>query len=395
MNISFLTGTAAWGGAEAHTVELARTLAVRGHEVTIVALGHGVYDEVGRRPGAPFKVRHLQLGKSVRQLTWTECRAIVDDLPQGIGVLVRWGLSVGSLRLDLAARLRFRRYIAIEHSAAVLPSRTKSMPSRHLLQGWGLWWYQGVLLWHLRSALTDSVVCVSQAARRRMIREFRVPGQKVVTVYNGIDAQLFQAHAESREAARRQWGVPNDALVFGSVGRLHADKGLDLAIEGLGQLATRYPQHDLRLVLVGEGPAKETLQDSARRLGIADRVVFAGFCTKPWEAYPGMDCFLLPSLDEALPLGLIEAMACGCCSVAMGVGGVPEVLSDPRAGWLVPAEDRPRFLQAMDAAVGLGADRRAEMGRKARANVVKRFDAARQYAAVADIIEHGHTNPKR
>jgi glycosyltransferase involved in cell wall biosynthesis len=391
MNITFLSETVAWGGAEVHTVELAEILAKRGHQVHIVALGHGVFDEVARRPEAPFKLHRVPLAKPVKQLTWGECTALMRSLPKGVGVLVRWGLAVGSLRLDLAARWHFCRYLAIEHSAAEMPSRTPhpTLPPEEggRKGGWGLWWYQGMLLWHLRSVLSHRLVCVSQAARRRMIRGYRVPRNKVVTVYNGIDSGKFQVDPERRCAARRQWGVPDNAFVFGSVSRLHPDKGLDLAVEGLSRLVRQHPQRDLRLVLVGDGPARESLQEAARALGVAERVVFAGFSARPWEAYPGLDCFLLPTHDEALSLSLIEAMACGCCSIAMGVGGVPEVLSDPRAGWLIPAEDRERFMAAMDAVVGLSAVERAAKGQAARALVSERFDAERQYAALADIIE--------
>jgi glycosyltransferase involved in cell wall biosynthesis len=387
MNICFISETAAWGGAEIHTVELAETLAGRGHRIHIVALGHEVFNEAGRRPGAAFKVHHVPLAKPVKQLTWPECQALVRGLPGGVGVLVRWGLAVGSLRLDLAAQLRFRRYIAIEHSTVALPPRGSGRWCRGLLPGLGLWRYQGRLLWQLRSALSHLVVCVSQGARRRLIRDFHVPRRKVVTVHCGIDTARFRPDPARRAATRRQWGVADDALVFGSVGRLHPDKGLDVAIEGLGQLAARFPQWDLRLVLVGDGPARESLLRQAQTAGVADRVLFAGFSARPWEAYPGMDVFLMPTREEALPLALIEAMASGCLPIAMGVGGVPEVLGQPQAGWLVPAENRVRFVERMEAVVRLEMCQRAAMVRAARAHVVERFDAARQYATLADLIE--------
>jgi glycosyltransferase involved in cell wall biosynthesis len=296
-------------------------------------------------------------------------------------------LAVGSLRLDLAARLHFRRYIAIEHSTVALPPRASGRWCRGLLPGLGLWRYQGRLLWQLRSTLSHLVVCVSQGARQRLIRDFRVPRHKVATVHCGVDTAKFRPDPARRAAGRRQWGVADDALVFGSVGRLHPDKGLDVAIEGLGRLATRFPQRDLRLVLVGDGPARESLLRQAQAAGVADRVLFAGFSARPWEAYPGMDVFLMPTHEEALPLALIEAMACGCCPIAMSIGGVPEVLGQLEAGWLVPAGDCDRFVERMDAAVRLETYRRAGMGQAARAHVIENFDAARQYATLADLIE--------
>jgi glycosyltransferase involved in cell wall biosynthesis len=150
----------------------------------------------------------------------------------------------------------------------------------------------------------------------------------------------------------------------------------------------------LRLVLVGDGSARESLLQAARTAGISERVVLPGFSARPWEAYPGLDVFLLPTHDEALSLALIEAMACGCCAVAMGVGGVPEVLAGPEVGWLVPPGDRAGFMDAMDAAVRLDGDARAVMGHAARAHVLEKFDAGRQYAALADLLENGEHEGK-
>jgi glycosyltransferase involved in cell wall biosynthesis len=141
------------------------------------------------------------------------------------------------------------------------------------------------------------------------------------------------------------------------------------------------------LVLVGDGAERAALEQKARLLSCREQVIFPGFTDRPWEAYSGLDVFVLPSRDEALPLALLEAMACGCCPVAMAVGGVGEVLSNPRLGWLVPAADRTGFLTAMQAAVALPDPARAEMGGRARQHVVSKFNAQRQFAALADVIE--------
>jgi glycosyltransferase involved in cell wall biosynthesis len=393
VNVSILSETAAWGGAEAHTVALAQTLAGRGHEVLVVALGHDCFDAAARRSGAGFRVRRVHLHKPVKKWSLAECRALVRELPDGVGVLARWGLDVGSLRLDLAARWRFRRYVAIEHSAAeMLPRETR----RHLgglLPGAGLWWWQGLALWHLRSVVSNLVVCVSAGARRRLVRDFRVPARKVVTVHNGIDGDRFRPDAQRRAAARRSWGVPENAVVIGAVGRLSPEKRLDVTVGAVKRLAARLPELDLRLVLVGDGTERMPLQEAARAAGLGERAVFAGFTDRPWEAYCGLDVFALPSREEALPLALLEAMACGCCPVAAGVGGVPEVLADPRTGWLVPPYDEEAFTAALHEAVLAGAARRAEVGRRARDHVMIQFEARRQYAALADWIVGQDSNP--
>jgi glycosyltransferase involved in cell wall biosynthesis len=392
MNVSILSETAAWGGGEVHTAALADTLAARGHEVLIVPLLRDVFSDVALRDSARFRVRPTHLAKPVKRLSLAECQELVDSLPDGICVLARWGLGVGSLRLDLAARLRFERYVAIEHSTAALPPRTYRRHLGGLLPGLGLWWFRGRLLWFLRSCLTSLVVCISHDARRRLIHDFHVPPHKVVTVHNGIDADRFRPDPACRAAARRAWGVPEDALVLGAVGRLSREKGYDIALASFAQLLARHPGRDLRLVLVGDGPERPSLEKGAQARGISERVVFAGFSAQPWQAYPGIDVFVMPSRDEALPLALLEAMACGCPPVAMASGGVLEVLSDPSLGWLVPAEDTQAFTAALDEAITAGPERRAALGRAGRAHVVAHFDARRQYAVLADLIEEG-TSP--
>jgi glycosyltransferase involved in cell wall biosynthesis len=387
MKICFLSGTAAWGGAEVHTVGLASTLAGRGHDVSIVALGHDVFDRVVGRPDVGFRVRNVPLSRSVEQLSYGECLGLLNGLGGDVCVLARWGMDVGSLRLDLAARRRFRRYIAIEHSSGEMPPRVSRRYCHGLIPGVGLWWYQRLLLWYLRSVVSHLVVCVSDTTRRRLIHDYRVPGRKVLTIHNGIDTQRFQPSAAHRSAARRAWGVPDDALVFGAVGRLSREKGYEVAIELFARLAGKHPDRPLRLVLVGDGPERALLEQIARSARLGERLVFAGFTDRPWEAYCGLDVFLLPSRDEALPLALLEAMACGCCPIAMGVGGVGEVISDDRLGWLVPPGNAWRFLAAMEAALDMDARSRAVMGQTVRRHVVASFDAQRQYAALADVIE--------
>ncbi len=387
MKFCFLSETAAWGGGEMHTAVLAQTLADRGHQVTIAALGHNAFDAIARKPGTRFEVRNVPLAQPVRQMSWRACTKLLRTFPGDVGVLVRWGLEVGSLTLDLAARMHFRRYLAIEHSAATLPARESRSWWHGRLRGLGLWRYRQRVLWSLRSLVPDLVVCVSDVARRHLMRDFRVPGRKVVTIHNGVDCARFHPDPAARQAVRHQWGVGEDALVFGSVSRLHVDKVLDLAIVALAEITARLPGKNARLVLVGDGPERQRLEALAKQAGIADRVILAGFTSRPWEACAGMDFFVLPSRDEALPLALLEAMACGCSPIAMAVGGVPEVVSNANLGWLIPAGHRVRFTEAMAAALLLSDEERAQRGRWVRQHVLERFDVGRQNAVLAGVLE--------
>jgi L-malate glycosyltransferase len=90
---------------------------------------------------------------------------------------------------------------------------------------------------------------------------------------------------------------------------------------------------------------------------------------------------------EGLPHALAEAMACGCCPIAMGVGGAPEVITSPDFGWLVAPENRQGFLTAMLAAASYSPEERLRMGTRAREHVMACFNAKLQLGALADFLE--------
>lgn len=186
---------------------------------------------------------------------------------------------------------------------------------------------------------------------------------------------------------RNEWGVPENALVFGAVGRLSMEKGYQIALQALRELTAALPEREMRLVLVGEGPLQGSIKIAAKEQGLEERVILPGFTNQPWNAYAGFDVFIMPSQNEGLPLALLEAMACGCCPIAMGVGGIPEVIIDSTLGWLVQSNDRAGFLAAMTAAAQSDTDTLAQMGRRARGHIVSRFDAENQYSALAHLVE--------
>jgi glycosyltransferase involved in cell wall biosynthesis len=231
------------------------------------------------------------------------------------------------------------------------------------------------------------VVCVSDAVKRPLLRHYGFASRKLSTVHNGIDVAKYRPDPERHATARRAWGVPPEAFVFGAVGRLARVKGLATAIDLFARLLEETRRSDLWLVLVGDGPERPALECRAREKGAAARVVFPGFTDAPEEAYPGIDTFVMPSRNEGLPLALVEAMASGCCPIAMGVGGVPEVIVNPSIGWLIAPSAEEDFFQAMAAASRLDRQAAADMGRRARGYVLAHFDERVQLAALADIID--------
>jgi len=306
--------------------------------------------------------------------------------PWDLCVLVKGDVDAGSYKLDIAARLRFGNYVTVEHLMADASPKTRRLHFG-FIPGLGLWWYRARLRRFLRSVGPRRVLCVSDAVRRRLIADYRFPARKAIAVANGIDVQRFRPDPVQRAVWRRRWNIAPDALVLGAVGRFHPRKGYDTALAGFQVLLNEFPEKDLRLVLVGEGQDEGVLRARASQLKPNGRVTFWPFCDRPWEPLAALDVFLMPSLNEGLPLALLEAMACGCCPVASAVGGVPEVLESPQLGWLVPAADDAAFAASMVDAVSRTDDDRRAMSERGRKHVVDRFDMHTQFGRLADVIE--------
>jgi teichuronic acid biosynthesis glycosyltransferase TuaC len=169
----------------------------------------------------------------------------------------------------------------------------------------------------------DALVAVSGAIEQGLIK-LGANSQKVTILRNGVDAQLFQP--QDRMAARMKLGLQHPVIV--SVGHLIERKGHHRIIEALTSLP------GLNLVIVGEGPERARLTTLAAKLGVAERVRFAGAVpqTDLPLYYSAADALILASSREGWANVLLEAMACGTPVVASPIWGNPEVVREPAAG---------------------------------------------------------------
>lgn len=190
----------------------------------------------------------------------------------------------------------------------------------------------------------NRVVAVSRALAAE-IAGLGVPPERIALVMNGVDGELFRPR--DRAAARAELGLPAGPLLV-YVGNLKASKGvLDLvaAFE-----AARHPA--LRLAIVGGGDERAAIDAAAARLG--DRLIVAGPCplaeVPTWMA--ACDALVLPSWAEGTPNVVLEALACGRRVVAAAVGGIPDLITGPALGELVPPRDPAALAAALVRAAG-------------------------------------------
>lgn len=212
------------------------------------------------------------------------------------------------------------------------------------------------------------VIAVSDSLQQHLVSH-GVRAERIHVITNAVGDAAPAPDARPRIRALLE--LPEDAFLFGFVGRLSEEKGVDDLLQALaGMSDERRTGH---VLLVGGGPRRDTLERSVRALGLDGRVHFAGFQPDPSSWYSAMDAFVLPSLTEGTPMALLEAMAHGLPCIATSVGGVPDVLSDRRNGLLVPSSDPVALASAMRRVL---ADHgfRSEMGAAGRRSVRERYD---------------------
>jgi glycosyltransferase involved in cell wall biosynthesis len=203
------------------------------------------------------------------------------------------------------------------------------------------------------------------------VRERHVPAERVRLIWNGAPLDEFAPQGARRRAAvRRELGLPDDAPVFGSIGRLNEQKGHRYLLDAAARVFASAP--DARLVIAGDGDQEPALRAQAQALGIAPRVVFAGHRTDVPALLEGLDVFCISSTYEGTPLTLFEAMAAGKAIVSTAVDGCREVLEDGVTGRLVPPRDPAALAEAIGALLADPARRNALAGMARQASA--RYD---------------------
>jgi sugar transferase (PEP-CTERM/EpsH1 system associated) len=216
------------------------------------------------------------------------------------------------------------------------------------------------LLQRLLWGRADFKFAVSNQLRKDMIREIRVSPAHFEVLYNGVDIERFKA---DRTTPQR------NEIVIGSVGRLVQVKNYPLLLKAMARLpaGTR-----ARLVLVGEGPERGTLERTIAELGLGDRAQLLGHREDVSDLLRGMDIFVLPSFSEGMSNTLLEAMAAGVASLASNVGGNGEIIEDELSGLLFPSGDIDRAAEQLTRLVA-DAELRVRLAHAGAARVRKEF----------------------
>jgi glycosyltransferase involved in cell wall biosynthesis len=211
------------------------------------------------------------------------------------------------------------------------------------------------------------ILSVADAVEQDVVSSnWYVSRQKLFVLENSVDYGRFAHPTVSESEARQLLDISPEAVVFGTIGRLAPTKGLSYLIEAFS--AVKRQIASAQLVLLGDGPSREELEQCAARTPYPEAIHFLGYRPNVEQLLRGMDVFVLASVAEGMPRVILEAMVAGVPCVSTAVGGIPQMLDNGAIGTLVPPRDSEGLAHAMLAWVNM-----AEQERDAR------IEEAREY----------------
>ena len=224
-----------------------------------------------------------------------------------------------------------------------------------------------------------AVICNSHMVAGEIRRRFGFAEKKLHVIYNGVDLEHFHPRVrdEHRAPMRARLRIAEDAMAFLFVGVGFQRKGVPQLLDAFARLADRGD----RLVIVGTDRSQRAMHSRAARLGIADRVTFAGGQddVRPW--YGMADCLVLPTLYDPFPNAALEAMACGLPLITSTTCGAAEIVVEGQNGYVCDALDTVALADHMYRMRPRAA---AELGRQARERSLE-FDLKAMVGRLLDL----------
>lgn len=220
------------------------------------------------------------------------------------------------------------------HTAAAIAGRLTDTPVVATLHGMSLHPQEISVT---RTTGSHTIVVCREAWSQAMA--VGLAADAVSLIPNGIDLAVYHPRSADRSVLRNAIGVTQDDFLIGFVGRLAWEKGPDKFLKAAEQILQERP--NVQFALVGTGLMEMELKATIKRAGLERNIHLAGMWQDPSKVYPALDLMLHTSRADAMPLALLEAMASGVPVVAIGVGGVPELIETGETDLLIGTNDWP------------------------------------------------------
>jgi glycosyltransferase involved in cell wall biosynthesis len=341
-------------GATVHTLQIAKELHRRGHEIYLLGRPSAWVLQQAQAAGVPT------LESELRRFPLNDLRTIARFCrEQGIEVILAHMSRANNFAVWL------RRLTGVP---AVLRAHAHTL--------------------HFHWRMADHVIAVSEQTRRYHMRYNRVPPHKISTVHGFVDPErLAMPEKGMRQEVRAELGLPPDAFVVGVVGNIIPRKGQIYLVRALAQVVNETPPTYLLLIGVVHPPRYgERVRREIERLGLAERVKWLGVRRDVPHLLQAMDLYALPTLNDMLPMAMLEAMWMGLPVLATQVGGIPEAVRDGVEGWLVPPRDPDALARALREARD-SPEERLRRAQNAHQRIVDAFTVSPKVAEIEAILQ--------
>lgn len=237
----------------------------------------------------------------------------------------------------------------------------------------------------LHSPLIHRFIALSRELEAYLLRRVHISPDKLDRIYNGVDHVRF--HPGDSAALPAEF-VDSNSIVFGTVGRMHGVKDQVSLSRAFIRLCGERPElaPKLRLVLIGEGPLRQTCMDLLMEAGVSELTWLPGSLDDVPAVMRAFDVFVLPSQAEGISNTILEAMACGLPVIATDVGGNGELVENRHTGTLIPSKD-PEALAKQMAIYADDPQRRRQQGENGRNRIVERFSMAQMLSAYSNLYD--------
>jgi glycosyltransferase involved in cell wall biosynthesis len=193
---------------------------------------------------------------------------------------------------------------------------------------------------------TDKIIALTELEKQELIRFKIAKREKIQRIYQGLELEQYTQVNIDKVKIKEAFNIKPDENVLGMIVRLEPVKGPGYFIRAASEIAKQFNR--ARFIIVGEGSLRENLKRQVSEAGLEERFIFTGWREDIAEILSILDILVLPSLNEAVGMVLIEAQALGIPVVATKVGGIPEVVKDGETGILVSPQDSQSLAQAIN-----------------------------------------------
>ncbi len=241
-----------------------------------------------------------------------------------------------------------------------------------------------IILEKLASRITDKIVALTNREKKDHILFKIAEEDKFSVIYSGIELNILkESSSEEKQNIKKELGIPENSLIVGTAGRLVPVKGPEFLVKASKYIISKYP--DTYFLFTGDGPLEQDLKRKALEMGISDNIIFSGWRDDLAKIISIYDIFVLPSLNEGMGRVLVEAMALGKSIVASNVGGIPDLVTHGKNGFLVPPKN-PKELAKYIQVLLEDKDKREKMGLAGK-EMAYNFTSERMVEKIANLYK--------